>query len=167
MFCGKNRSIRLDLYSIVHGNRRGQQCMYYVSRFFLSFFFDEIRAINPQMIDVSLKSHSMLPPFVERTSVKRRCRLSDRFEGFEAKRPTEGIVFGRQSTRDENVNSGMKGEKRESRYFQTISQRRFCADTVRRDTWNEAPPKRYFGRLNSCQEVVLHVSHLMGLLDSG
>lgn len=37
--------------------------------------------------------------------------------------------------------------------------------TVRRDTWNEAPPK-VFGCLNSCQEVVLHVSHLMDLLDS-
>lgn len=81
-------------------------------------------------------------------------------------------------------------ETRISRYSRDyIPQRdsgRLCGPyTARLYTWNEAPPKVFvirsfrllfslilslfvrFGCLNSCQEVVLHVSHLMGLLDSG
>lgn len=61
--------------------------------------------------------------------------------------------------------SGHGENGRKSIFSDYIHRDDWFVRTVRRDTWNEAPPK-VFGCLNSCQEVVLHVSHLMDLLDS-
>ena len=58
------------------------------------------------------------------------------------------------------------GETGESRYFQTIFTETIGLCGPYDEILGTRRHQRYFGCLNSCQEVVLHVSHLMDLLDS-
>lgn len=56
--------------------------------------------------------------------------------------------------------------RRKSRYFQTIFTETIGLCGPYDEILGTRHHQRYFGCLNSCQEVVLHVSHLMDLLDS-
>ena len=129
---------------------------------------DEIRAKKPTDVGVcQSRSHSIT--LRQENVVKRRCEKV-KIPRMRCSIIWDSMCVGRQSTGQRILyiyRRMCEGKnRRKSRYFQTIFTETIGLCGPYDEILGTRHRQRYFGCLNSCQEVVLHVSHLMDLLDS-